>query len=93
MILMTIFLSEPTNHTLGLMTALNIISQSSNNSALLVYVSRGVVSSQHQVHTIMSSLATMLDVIKTRVVISTFGLGLLKRECEAFSPYVFMLTK
>lgn len=76
-------LSEPTNHTLGLMTALNIISQSANSSALLVYVSRGVVSSQRQVHTIMTSLASRLDTMKTRVVISTFGLGLLKREYEA----------
>lgn len=83
-----IYLTEVTNHTLGLLTALNIISQSSpratqsSNSALLLYVSRGVVTSRHQVHTLMASLATRLETIKTRVVISTFGLGLLKRKYE-----------
>uniref|UniRef100_A0A0N7ZCW3 VWFA domain-containing protein n=1 Tax=Scylla olivacea TaxID=85551 RepID=A0A0N7ZCW3_SCYOL len=85
--------NEPTNHTLGLMTALNIISQSANTSALLVYVSRGVVSSQHQVHTIMTSLASKLDTIKTRVIISTFGLGLLKHEFSLEEQFLAALTK
>ncbi|KAG0727111.1 VWFA and cache domain-containing protein 1 [Chionoecetes opilio] len=85
--------NEPTNHTLGLMTALSIISQSANGSALLMYVSRGVVTSQRQVHTLMASLATRLEIIKTKIVISTFGLGLIKNEISLERQFLAALSR
>ncbi|XP_071548411.1 VWFA and cache domain-containing protein 1 [Panulirus ornatus] len=77
--------NEWTNHSLGLTAALDIIANSPfessrNVSVLLVYVSRGMLGTLHQAHAALKKVAERLKAIRSRVVISTFGLGLITEE-------------
>ncbi|XP_069955899.1 VWFA and cache domain-containing protein 1 isoform X2 [Cherax quadricarinatus] len=78
--------NERTNHSLGLLSALDVIASSSlslssqNASVLLVYMSRGVLETVRQTRLVMKRVAERIESINTRVVISTFGLGLVSDE-------------
>nr|XP_045607175.1 VWFA and cache domain-containing protein 1-like [Procambarus clarkii] len=78
--------NEQTNHSLGLITALDAIASSplsltsQNASVLLVYMSRGVLETVRQARTVMKKVAERIESVNTRVVISTFGLGLVSGE-------------
>lgn len=76
-------LPEPTNHTLGLMAALELIRGSglgAGEGVLLVYVSRGVVGSRRHARKVLLSLANALTDTSHKVVISTLALGLNNRK-------------
>ncbi|XP_042881004.1 VWFA and cache domain-containing protein 1-like isoform X1 [Penaeus japonicus] len=74
--------NEPTNHSLGLITAMEMIANwssslsSSNKSVLLMYVTCGKLNKHSQIHTILQHMAVMLDIIPTKVLLSAFGLGI-----------------
>lgn len=78
-----LLLPEPTNHTLGLTAALELIRGSglgAGEGVLLVYVSRGVVGSRRHARKVLLSLANALTDTSHKVVISTLALGLNNRE-------------
>ncbi|XP_066955648.1 VWFA and cache domain-containing protein 1 [Macrobrachium rosenbergii] len=85
---------EPTNHTLGLTTALDVISNwsselsSTDASVLLVYVSQGVLGAQEKIRTILRNVANKLQAITSQVVISAFGLGLIYGEPSVHKQFL-----
>ncbi|KAK3866357.1 hypothetical protein Pcinc_028108 [Petrolisthes cinctipes] len=75
--------NEPTNHTLGLTAALELIRGSglgAGEGVLLIYVSRGVVGSRRHARKVLLSLANALTDTSHKIVISTLALGLNNRE-------------
>lgn len=88
--LIILFFTEPTNHSLGLITAMEMIANwssslsSSNKSVLLVYVTCGKLNKHTQIHTVLQHMAVMLDIIPTKVLLSAFGLGISRGWYEIF---------
>lgn len=92
------FVTEPTNHSLGLITAMEMIANwssslsSSNKSVLLMYVTCGKLNKHSQIHTILQHMAVMLDIIPTKVLLSAFGLGISRGWYLIFLLFYFTVT-
>ena len=84
-IIILIFFTGKTNHTLGFVSALSIIknwsdeNDNEDDSVLLLYVTRGelkVTSTPIEIKSLLEAMAPIMSNIKPRLVIETIGVGI-----------------
>ncbi|KAB7497323.1 VWFA and cache domain-containing protein 1 [Armadillidium nasatum] len=91
----------PTNHSLGLESALNIISSwpirqggsSKRQSVLIIYITRGILGELSEMEQVLRVTARKIDEISARVYISAFGLGIPQNEPSTQTQFLDTLAK